>query len=78
MEIAHNTILELKSAAGLAACDESQLMKYVRDKQICGMHVEHAAVVCFRYDGVVEIREVDVKPHPLGQASESSLENNDG
>jgi GxxExxY protein len=58
MEIAHNTIIELKVAPKVTAADEAQLMKYVRAKQACGMRLEHAAVVCFRDDGTVEIREV--------------------
>jgi GxxExxY protein len=57
MEIAHNTILELKVAPRVTAADEAQLMKYVRAKRVCGMRLEHAAVVCFRDDGTVEIRE---------------------
>ena len=61
MEIAHNTILELKVAPRVTAADEAQLMKYVRAKRACGMRLEHAAVVCFRDDGVVEIREADVR-----------------
>ena len=58
MEIAHNTILELKVAPRVTAADEAQLMKYVRAKRACGMRLEHAAVECFRDDGSVEIREV--------------------
>ena len=58
MEIAHNTIIELKVAPRITAGDEAQLMKYVRAKRACGMRLEHAAVVCFRDDGSVEIREV--------------------
>ncbi len=60
LEIAHNTIIELKVSPRVTAADEAQLMKYVRSKRACGMKLEHAAVVCFRDDGVVEIREVDV------------------
>ncbi len=60
MEIAHNTILELKVAPRVTAADEAQLLKYVRAKQACGMRLEHAAVVCFRDDGAVEIREADL------------------
>ena len=58
MEIAHNTILELKVSPKVTSADEAQLMKYVRSKLACGMKLEHAAIVCFRDDGVVEIREV--------------------
>lgn len=58
MEIAHNTILELKVAPRVTPADEAQLMKYVRAKRACGMKLEHAAVVCFRDDGEVEIREI--------------------
>ena len=60
MEIAHNTIIELKVAPRVTQADEAQLMKYVRAKRACGMRLEHAAVVCFRDDGVVEIREADL------------------
>lgn len=55
MEIAHNTILELKVGAGVKQQDISQLMKYVRAKRECGMRVKNAAVVCFRTDNQVEI-----------------------
>jgi hypothetical protein len=57
MEIAHNTIIELKVAPRVTAADHAQLMKYVRAKRSCGMKLEHAAVVCFRDDGDVEIME---------------------
>ena len=57
MEIAHNTILELKVAPRITPADEAQLMKYVRAKQAAGMKIEHAAVVCFRDDGKVEFLE---------------------
>ena len=57
MEIAHNTILELKVAPRVTPADQAQLMKYVRAKLACGMKLEHAAVVCFRDDGDVEIME---------------------
>ena len=60
MEIAHNTIIELKVAPRVTPADEAQLMKYVRAKRACGMRLEHAAVVCFRDDGAVEIREADL------------------
>lgn len=64
MEIAHNTILELKVAPRITPMDEAQLMKYVRAKQACGMRLEHAAVVCFRDDATVEFLEV---PLPSGE-----------
>lgn len=57
MEIAHNTIIELKVAPKITSADKAQLMKYVRAKQACGMKIQHAAVVCFRDDGDVEIAE---------------------
>ena len=60
MEIAQNTIIELKVAPRITPADEAQLMKYVRAKRLCGMKLEHAAVVCFRDDGTVEILEVDL------------------
>ena len=62
MEIAHNTILELKVAPRVTAADHAQLMKYVRAKRGCGMKLEHAAVVCFRDDGTVEILEARLGP----------------
>jgi GxxExxY protein len=58
MEIAHNTILELKSAQAVTAGDEAQLMRYVRAKLACGMKLEYAAVVCFCYDGTVTVLEL--------------------
>ena len=62
MEIAHNTIIELKVAPRVTAADHAQLMKYVRAKRACGMKLEHAAVVCFRDDGNVEILEARLGP----------------
>ena len=59
MEIAHNTILELKVGPRILPVDELQLMKYVRAKVACGMKLEHAAVVCFRDDNEVEIAELN-------------------
>ncbi len=58
MEVAHSAILELKVGAGVRPQDVSQLMKYVRAKQACGMKVKHAAVICFRTDNTVEIQSV--------------------
>lgn len=58
MEVAHNTILELKVGAAVRQQDVAQLMKYVRAKRECGMRVKNAAVVCFRTDGRVEIVRV--------------------
>lgn len=55
MEVAHCAILELKVGACVRQQDLSQLMKYVRAKQACGMRVKHAAVICFRTDSTVEI-----------------------
>jgi GxxExxY protein len=60
MEIASNTILELKVAPRVTAADQAQLMKYVRAKLACGMKIEHAAVVCFREDGRVEVVEAEI------------------
>jgi PD-(D/E)XK nuclease superfamily len=60
MEIAQSTILELKVAPRITPADRAQLMKYVRAKRACGMRLEHAAVVCFREDGTVEISEADL------------------
>jgi len=73
MEIAHNTILELKVAPRITPMDEAQLMKYVRAKQACGMKLEHAAVVCFRDDASVEILEVDLKHDIRRKRKESPL-----
>lgn len=67
LEIAHNTIIELKVAPRITPADQAQLMKYVRAKQACGMKLEHAAVVCFRDDGNVEITEAY-----LGSSCEAS------
>lgn len=55
MEVAHNTILELKVGACVRQQDVNQLMKYVNAKRACGLYVKHAAVVCFRVDHTVEI-----------------------
>ena len=60
MEIAQSTILELKVAPRITPADRAQLMKYVRVKKACGMKLEHAAVVCFREDGAVEIWEAEL------------------
>jgi GxxExxY protein len=69
MEIAHNTIIELKVAPKVTAADQAQLMKYVRAKLACGMKLEHAAVVCFRDDGAVEIMEARLSPSEIGHAN---------
>ena len=58
MEVAHNTILELKVGASVKQQDVNQLMKYVNAKKASGMIVKHAAVICFRTDKQVEIVEV--------------------
>lgn len=55
MEIAHNTILELKVGAAVRPQDLQQLCKYVHTKTACGMRITNAAVICFRTDGKVEI-----------------------
>ncbi len=55
MEIAHNTLIELKVGPRARQADIDQLMKYVRAKRACGMNLKNAAVVCFRTDGTVEI-----------------------
>ncbi len=60
MEIAHNTIIELKVAPKVTSNDMAQLMKYVRAKQACGMKLQYAAVICFRDDGHVEIVEAHI------------------
>ena len=61
MEIAQSTILELKVAPRITPADRAQLMKYVRAKKAIGMKLEHAAVVCFREDGTVEISEAELE-----------------
>lgn len=58
MEIAHNTILELKVGVAVRQQDVNQLLKYVNAKKASGMYVKHAAVVCFRNDKQVEIIEI--------------------
>jgi hypothetical protein len=58
MEIAHNTILELKIGTNVKSQDIAQLLKYVNAKKASGMFVKHAAVVCFRTDNTVEIIEL--------------------
>ena len=55
MEIAHNTILELKVGAKVRLQDMEQLRKYVYAKRACGMNVKNAAVICFTTSGKVEI-----------------------
>lgn len=55
MEVAHNTVLELKVGAGVRQQDLAQLSKYVRAKRQCGMTIKNAAVICFRTDNQVEI-----------------------
>ncbi len=54
MEIAHNTIIELKIGQKVRQADVDQLLKYVRAKKACGMNLKNAAVVCFRADNTVE------------------------
>lgn len=58
MEVAHNTILELKIGSGVRPQDMNQLLKYVHAKKASGMEVKHAAVICFRNDKKVEIVEL--------------------
>ena len=55
MEIAHNTILELKVGPKVYDKHLAQLRKYVQCKLEAGMQLENAAVVCFCDDGQVEI-----------------------
>jgi len=62
MEIAHNTIVELKVGTRVRKADVDQLMKYVRAKQACGMALHDAAVICFRTDNTIEIFNVDCRP----------------
>lgn len=62
MEIAHNTILELKVGAGVRPQDINQLMKYVHAKRAGGMVLKHAAVVCFKTDHTVEVVELMLTP----------------
>ena len=55
MEIAHNTILELKIGPKVYPKHLAQLRKYVQCRIEAGMKVENAAVVCFCDGGHVEI-----------------------
>ena len=55
IEVAHNTIIELKIGQKVRQADIDQLMKYVNAKKACGMNLKNAAVVCFRTDSKVEI-----------------------
>jgi len=57
LEIDHTTIVELKVAPHINQKHVNQLMKYVRARQATGMHVRHAAVVCFTEEDSVEIRQ---------------------
>jgi hypothetical protein len=58
MEIAHNTILELKIGTNVKTQDIAQLLKYVNAKKASGMMIKHAAVVCFKTNNTVEIVEL--------------------
>jgi len=58
MEIAHNTILELKVGTNVKTQDIAQLLKYVNAKKASGMIIKHAAVVCFKTNNTVEIVEL--------------------
>lgn len=55
MEIAHNTILELKVGTRVRRQDLAQLGKYVQARTALGMKCERAAVLCFKDDGDVEL-----------------------
>jgi GxxExxY protein len=55
MEIAHNTIIELKVGVKVRPQDIEQLRKYVHAKRACGMNIRNAAVVCFTTSKKVEI-----------------------
>jgi hypothetical protein len=60
MEIAYNTLVELKIGPKVRQADIDQLMKYVRAKQACGMNLKNALVICFRTDNTVEIVHLKV------------------
>ena len=60
MEIAYNTIVELKIGPKVRQADIDQLMKYVRAKQACGMNLKNALVICFRTDNSVEFVHLKV------------------
>jgi len=62
MELAHSALLELKVGACVRQQDVNQLMKYVNAKRACGLQVKHAAVICFRQDGQVEIVWMELDP----------------
>jgi hypothetical protein len=55
MEIAFNTLIELKVGPKIRQVDIDQLMKYVKAKQACGMRLKNAAVICFCTDNTVQI-----------------------
>ena len=66
MEIAHNTIVELKVGPRIKQPDIDQLMKYVRAKQACGMALHNAAVICFCTDNTIDIFKVDCRQEFVG------------
>lgn len=72
MEVAHNTLLELKVGTRVRQADVDQLMKYVRAKQACGMALRNATVVCFRTDNRVEIVNFDCTEAAPGTDDEST------
>jgi GxxExxY protein len=47
MEVAHTVLLELKVAPHIKQADKDQLWKYIKAKKASGVHLEHAAVICF-------------------------------
>jgi len=58
MEIAHNTILELKIGSNVKLQDINQLLKYVNAKRASGVNIKHAAVIYFKQDHSVEVVEL--------------------
>lgn len=55
MEVAHNTIIELKVGAKVRRQDIDQLRKYVNAKRACGMQIKNSAVICFTTTGKIDI-----------------------
>jgi len=55
MEVSHSTILEFKVGTNVRPQDLTQLQKYIRARQACGIEIKCAAVICFRTDGKVEV-----------------------
>ena len=64
LEVDHRVILELKVAPRVLPKHIRQLQKYVRARASTGMHVESAAVVCWKEDDTVEIHPIQLPVSP--------------